>query len=212
MARGTSPKFAQLLAVSDNITPTVFQLSMDDCVIGRSPELCNIVINDKTISRIQAKIENKGSHFILSGLGRNPTFVDKTRLTGPHQLHDGDMIGFSYPNPLIRFVDEDPTYSVLDRKRLVFDEKASMFLFDDREIQLTPSQFRLMLHLYRNLNTVCSRESCARAIWREEYIAVLEIDNLDKVINGVRKQLSAIDPGSDLIKNRRGIGYLLDDC
>lgn len=199
--------FAYLVALHDDVEPQRFFLKQDLCVIGRSSDLCDITIARKTISRIHAQIENKGSHYILQAMGRNPTYVESSRVEGEHVLHDGDRLGFATPDPILRFLDNDPTESVLSWK-LVYDEKASLFLIDKQEIHLTPMQFRLLLHLYQNAESVCTRESCARAIWRDDYFPELEIDNLDKVVSSLRKRLARFAPDIDLIENRRGLGYI----
>ena len=40
-----------------------------------------------------------------------------------------------------------------------------MVTVDGREVHLTPTEFDLLLHLYRNANQLCRREEIARAVF-----------------------------------------------
>lgn len=200
-------EFARLLAMCDDVEPKEYSLSDDVCNIGRSSSLCDVVIERDTISRLHAKIEKKGTHYILHALGRNPTYIDGHVIEETHILHDGDLIGLSTPDHVLRFVDDDPTMSVIPW-RLAYDAKQSVFLFDNHKISLTPSQHRLLLHLYQNAENVCTREACAKATWQDGYLPEFETDNLDKLISSLRKRLAQFAPDENLIETHRGIGYI----
>ena len=43
------------------------------------------------------------------------------------------------------------------------------FSLDQQPIELTAAQFRLLTHLYQNAGNLCTRESCAAAIWGRDY-------------------------------------------
>ena len=70
-----------------------FSLKKPTITIGR--EVGNdVVISDSQVSRRHASLTWDGSHFIIQDLGSaNGTFVNGVRLSGPHTLEDGDLLG-----------------------------------------------------------------------------------------------------------------------
>lgn len=86
------------------------------CIIGRSAA-CQIVVPDGLVSRVHACIEREAAQYILRDVGStNGTFVNGKLLHIPHVLHDGDLIGFGHPRPVLRFVDgsSDPAAPQLE--------------------------------------------------------------------------------------------------
>jgi DNA-binding response OmpR family regulator len=84
------------------------------------------------------------------------------------------------------------------------------FYLEERPLSLTPQQFRLLSHLYQHAGEVCTRERCAEAIWGRDYDPGMDADALDRAIANLRAQLRQVDPDSDLIQTRRGLGYVLE--
>lgn len=70
-----------------------FPLDKDSLTLGRDPGT-DIVINDPQVSRQHARITRQGGLMVIEDLGStNGTFVNGMRLTGPHTLTSGDVIG-----------------------------------------------------------------------------------------------------------------------
>ncbi len=70
-----------------------FPLDKDSLTLGRDPGN-DIVINDPQVSRQHARITRQGGLMVIEDLGStNGTFVNGMRLTGPHTLVSGDVIG-----------------------------------------------------------------------------------------------------------------------
>lgn len=70
-----------------------FMLDRDLLNLGRDPGN-DIVINDPQVSRQHARITRQGGLMVIEDLGStNGTFVNGVRLTGPHTLANGDVIG-----------------------------------------------------------------------------------------------------------------------
>ena len=82
------------LVVSQGPQPgQTFMLDQDSLTLGRDPSN-DIVINDPQISRQHARITRQGDLMVLEDTGStNGTFVNGMRLTGPHALANGDVIG-----------------------------------------------------------------------------------------------------------------------
>ncbi len=73
----------------------VFPLDRDVITLGRDPS-STIVISEPQVSRQHARITRRGGVLVLEDLGStNGTFVNGMRLTGPHVLTHGDVIGLS---------------------------------------------------------------------------------------------------------------------
>lgn len=206
MAAETLP--TQLIALHDDVQPGQFILPTGGCTIGRSPQ-CDIIIhNRKEVSRLHAQIEPEGPRFVIRDHNSaNGTFVNGARIYQPHLLQDRDTIGLGMPAPLLRFADADPTHVLAPR--LLYQEKTMTFLLDNEPLVLTPQQFQLLSLMYRHSGEVCSRESCAEAIWGRPYEPGLDADALDRAIANLRRVLRQTAPDADLIQTRRSLGYVL---
>jgi DNA-binding response OmpR family regulator len=198
---------AILLAIAAQITPAEYQLTDERCTIGRARG-CRILVPGTQISRLHAQIERSGPRYILSDAGSvNGTYVNGRQISGPHTLAHDDTIGLGSPAPLLRFIDQDAT--VMSDSGLRYDERALTFWLQGQALELTKSQHRLLLHLYRNLGAVCSRESCAEALWGRDFDPGMDAGALDQAINSLRRTLRQAVPGNDFIQTRRGLGYEL---
>jgi DNA-binding winged helix-turn-helix (wHTH) protein len=192
----------------DLVEPDKFILMNDVCTIGRSPT-CDIVIKSKTVSRLHAKIERDGPHYILYDThSANGTFVNGRRLQEQHVLEDDDQIGLSKSAPLLFFMDADPTEFISGQLR--YDARIMTFFLNEKLLELTPAQFRLLHYLFQHAGDVCTRESCAEALWGREYEPGLDADALDRAISNLRQKLREVSPEAELIKTARGLGYILD--
>jgi DNA-binding response OmpR family regulator len=201
---------ARLVALSEysgEIQPDNHLLEADICTIGRSP-ICQIVVSRTLVSRLHARIERAGPRYLLQDAGSaNGTFVNGRRISEPYLLTDQDAIGLGAIAGLLRFLDADPTF--VPAGRLHYDERAILFYFGRQPLELPPTQFRLLHHLYQHQGDVCTRESCAQAIWGRDYDPGLDADALDRIVTNLRSQLRQLDPTTDFIKTRRSVGYEL---
>lgn len=198
----------RLIALHDDAQPEELALSARGCTIGRSP-LCDIVIhNRKEVSRLHARVEPEGPRFVIRDHNSaNGTFINGARIYEPHLLQDRDAIGLGLPTPLLRFADADPTHVLAPR--LTYEDKTMTFWLDDSPLALTSQQFQLLAHLYRHVGELCTRESCAAAIWGHDYDPELDTAALDRAVANLRRVLRRAAPDMDLIQTRRGLGYVL---
>lgn len=71
---------------------TQYAINRPEMSIGRDPSN-DIYIADPRVSGHHARILQEGNSVIISDTGStNGTFVNNFRITGPHELHSGDMI------------------------------------------------------------------------------------------------------------------------
>jgi ABC transport system ATP-binding/permease protein len=82
------------LTVEQGLPPgTTFTLAQLPAVIGRATR-AEIVIDDRRISRLHARISRREDGFILEDMGSsNGVFVNGERITSAFQLRSGDQIG-----------------------------------------------------------------------------------------------------------------------
>jgi DNA-binding response OmpR family regulator len=215
---------ARLVALAADVQPGELILSDAPCEIGRSA-LRHVVVQRDFVSRLHAVIERNGERYWLRDAGSaNGTFINGERIAQPCVLKDRDCIGLGDPAPVLQFFDADPTVFHLPKddriashpaphveSRLRYDANRLRFFIGESPIELTQTQFRLLLHLFQNRNSVCSREACAQAVWGRNYDPGLDAGALDKIVSKVRRRLEQVAPGSSaLIRNHRGVGYWLD--
>lgn len=198
---------AQLVALCDDVDAAVM-LTGQTVTIGRA-EHCTIVVPRLLASRLHARIEPQDDRYVLKDAGSiNGTYINGQRVGTPQMLRHGDKIGIAGPDPLLSFTDPDSTRGRPDALR--FDLDQQLFFLHDRTLQLSQSEFKLLLHLRAHHGRVCSRESCVYAVWHtrngvESYRAAL-----DQFVYQIRTKLLQIDARADLIKTIRGEGYLLE--
>jgi DNA-binding response OmpR family regulator len=204
----TDERPGQLLGLHDDVQPEEYTLETEVTTIGRS-KTCDIIVLRNLVSRLHAKIERNGPHYVLRDAGSaNGTFVNSRQIYEPYLLKNDDLLGFGAPTPLLRFLDPDRTF--VPARRLRYDERAMCFSLDQQPLSLTPIQFRLLLHLYQHAGDVCTRESCAQAIWGRDYDPGMDAAALDEAISKLRGKLRDIAASADLIKTRRGVGFGLE--
>ncbi|NTV65043.1 MAG: FHA domain-containing protein [Oscillochloris sp.] len=200
---------ALLLALNEQVVrPSEFSLRGDISTIGREIS-CDIVVQRRETSRRHARVERQGLRYVLIDEGSaNGTYVNGRRLTEPHLLDNEDLIGLGSTMSLLKFVDPLDTY--VPARGLRYDDQLMVFLLDGRALELTPGQARLLLLLYRNVGRLCTRDECALQIWGQPYEAAQHAAALDMLVAGLRARMRQIDESLDMIKTRRGLGYVLE--
>jgi DNA-binding response OmpR family regulator len=200
---------AMLTALNDQLVrPLEYALRGPVATIGRDAS-CDVVVQRREVSRVHARIAREGQRYLLADAGSaNGTYVNGRRLAEPHALQSEDLIGLGSGPSLLRFSDPLDTY--VPARGLRYDDQLMMFLLDGRVLELTPGQSRLLLLLYRNVGRLCTRDECAQQIWGQPYEAAQHAAALDMLVAGLRARIRQIDPALDLLKTRRGLGYVLE--
>lgn len=202
-----TPTIAALIVLSAEAQPGTYYLTGPTFTLGRAPT-CDLVIPRSTISRVHARIESSGLRYVLHDAdSANGTFVNGERIAGPYLLHHQDRIGLGAPRGDVAFQDPDPTLVAVSRLR--YDARQRAFFLDQQPLALTPLLSRLLLHLYDHAGQLCTRESCAAAIWGNEFDPGRDGEALDRLVSNLRAALRAIDPDYAPIATARGQGYRL---
>ncbi len=97
---------------------------------------------------------------------------------------------------------------VLLRGRLRIDQGRREVRFDDHLVQLTPTEFDLLVALARYPGMVLSRQQLIEHVWGGDFYGEPRV--VDVHVGHVRKKLEAIG-GDGLIETVRGVGYRLKD-
>ena len=189
--------------------------------LGRDPE-CDIVIDDRQVSRIHAQIKvSKGNEIRLVDLNsKNGTYLNGEVISTPVTLKDGDEIKIALVQEFV-FISSDATLpldqshivdSTISRK-LYIEQKARRVWVGEKELTppLSVSQYALLFYLYENEGKVVTREQIVDAVWGEkESIGVTE-QAIDALVRRLRSSLIKHDPSHEYIITVRGVGYILQN-
>ena len=87
---------------------------------------------------------------------------------------------------------------------LVIDERAHRVVSDDAEVELTPTEFRLLLSLVRSAGQVLSKRQLLEEVWGfDEY----DTNLVEVHVSSLRRKLEAHGPR--LVHTVRGVGYVV---
>lgn len=105
-----SQEFAMLLVLEGNTQRSRWELHRREITIGRGDD-CDIVVDDRQVSRKHAKINQEKGHYRLMDLdSKNGTYFNGVQMTSDKTeiLKDGDQIGVALSTKLV-FVDAGAT-------------------------------------------------------------------------------------------------------
>lgn len=77
--------------------------------------------------------------------------------------------------------------------------------YDGELVPLSPMQRRLLLCFCRRPRQVIAKETLMLEVWGHNQVSEV---SLARTVHGLRRRLSGTHPGSDLIRNVYGAGYL----
>src|SRR5574339_872233 len=171
-----------------------FLMRQDVTTLGRS-DSCAIVIAHPIVSRLHARIELQHDRYLLFDAGSaNGTFVNGARIEQGHQLSTGDTIWLGSEDATLSFSDPEETLVMqasIKPPALYIDEDARTVKVHNIVVQLSPLEYSLLLHLANNPGTVCTREGCFLAVWKQPYDQATCEDALNACIAKLRRTLRA---------------------
>lgn len=183
--------------------------------IGRDEE-CDLVIDDRQVSRRHARIRLEDNLFLLEDLGsKNGTFVNGQELDQPQPLQDGDEIQIALCCKLA-FVDAEATAPILfeePERGLYMDLESKRVWVAEQEIDppLSPAQYRLLELLYEEPGRVYSRDEVVEAVWPEDDRAGISEQAIDALARRLRERLVEMDPATQYVVTVRGHGFRLEN-
>ncbi|MEA4811544.1 MAG: FHA domain-containing protein [Anaerolineaceae bacterium] len=190
----------------------------DHILIGRGED-CDIVINDRQVSRHHTLLEFNNGLSQIEDLGsKNGTYVNGEKVIGFRLLHEKDEIQIALFQLFI-FLGSDATLPLTDFPPemqnalcLRVDENSKRVWVRGVEIEpaFSAQQFALLAFLTKKQGQVVSREAIIQAVWGDEANWVTE-QALDALVRRLRERLNQTDPGYDYIVTVRGHGLRLEN-
>ena len=190
-------------------------------IIGRE-STCDIVINDRQVSRHHASISITPMGTLLEDLGsKNGTHLNGLQMDVPTLLEDGDTVEIALAQQFIYLssdatlpLDSDSLINIIQPSgRLRLEKRSRRVWIGDSEVlpPLSVSQFSLLEMLYENPGRVVSRADLIRSIWGEEQAVIVSEQALDALVRRLRDRLADIDPDYQYIITVRGHGLRLEN-
>ena len=190
----------------------------DHILIGRGED-CDIVVNDRQISRHHAIFQFINGVSQIEDLGsKNGTYINGERIIGAQQLFEKDEIQIAFFQSFI-YLESDATLPLADFPpefqnllRIRVDEGSKRVWVRGAEVvpAFSAQQFALLAYLVRNNGDVITRDTLIKAVWGDEANWVTE-QAFDALVRRLRERLNQIDPGYDYIVTVRGHGLRLDN-
>ncbi len=91
---------------------------------------------------------------------------------------------------------------------LVIDRSAMTVTKNGQDLQLTPTELRLLLELSRRPGQALSRQQLLRLVWEHDYLGDSRL--VDACVQRLRAKIEDVPSSPTLIRTVRGVGYRLD--
>jgi len=191
--------------------------------IGRDPE-CEIVVPDRQVSRVHAKITYQKNGVTLEDVGsKNGTYINGRLIDETNTLEEGDIIQIALVQSFF-FLSSDATMpldqSILpepqserNQKKLILEFRSRRVWVGDVEIlpPLSVPQFRLLHTLHEQQGKVVSRSDLISAIWGDERAVGVSEQALDALVRRLRDRLASFDSTHEYLITVRGHGIRLNN-
>lgn len=186
-----------------------------EIVIGRASE-CDVVIDDRQVSRRHARILKQGEHYVLEDLGsKNGTFVNAQELVGPHVLRNEDEVQIALCCRLAWVAPgaTAPLLSDVEPHGLRLDHERKRVWVGAQEVvpPLSLAQYRLLELLHQEPGRVYSRDQIVEAVWPEDDREGISEQAIDALARRLRERLAEADPKGQYIVTVRGHGFRLEN-
>lgn len=191
-------------------------LDRDVVLIGRGAD-CNIVLQERAVSRVHARIERRNQGYLLIDMGsKNGTFVNGQQITQPHLLQDGDAIQIAMSVKL-SFIGAEATvplsFAGVTGSAVRIDKGTRRVWVRGKELDppLSPAQYRLLELLADADGQVISRDDIVRTVWPDDSEVGITEQAIDALVRRLRDRLAEVAPDHQYIVTVRGHGFRLDN-
>lgn len=210
-------EFAILLVQEGNSPRTNWELDKKTMIIGRDGK-CDIVINDRRVSRQHAKIVREKDRYKLINLkNKNGTFLNGIKLDKEaHYLQDGDQIGIALGCRLV-FVAAGATAPLvtgtLNKPEIKMQTSTKRVWVAAKELDppLSLAQYKLLELLFSHRGDVVSREDIVSAVWSGEHAGGVSEQAIDALARRLRERIAEVDPETQYVVTVRGHGFRLEN-
>ncbi|GAP20228.1 FHA domain-containing protein [Leptolinea tardivitalis] len=191
-----------------------------ELTIGRDPT-CSLVIPDRQVSRIHARLSLTPQGILLEDLGsKNGTFANGELIIDPVILNDGDEVQVAMVQTFI-YLSSDATMPLESTmrpshgktRRLRIDMRSRRVWVRGTEIvpPLSVPQFKVVQILNENPGEVVSRQDLISQVWGDEVSQGVSDQALDALIRRLRDRIFQIDPDHDYLVTVRGFGFRINN-
>ena len=192
-------------------------IDKNSLVIGRGGvnATCDIVLNERQVSRQHAEIFFEHGHYYLRDLNsKNGTYLNGKPVQEVTEIKDNDEIQIALC-ARFRFVGADATLPLEEIpaiSRLRLDPLSRRVWIGSSEIDppLSPAQYRLLELLYEPAGQVRSRDEIIDAVWTEADKEGVTEQAIDALVRRLRERLQEADPSGVYVITVRGHGFRLD--
>jgi len=108
---------------------------------------------------------------------------------------------------LRRTYDYNVESDVLQYKELILNINNSTISANNKEIELTKNEFRILLTLLQNKGKIVSREKLMQVLWKTDLY--IDENTLNVNINRLRKKIVSLGM-EDIIQTKIGVGYIIE--
>ena len=211
-----SEDFAILLVQEGKSPRSQWELRKDTIIVGRGDD-CDVIINDRQISRHHAKLVREADRYRLADLdSKNGTFVNGVQLTSePKILKDGDQIGVALSARLL-FVAMGATAPLFVEKNvgpeIEIDTAAKRVWVIGEELDppLSLAQYKLLELLFSCKGGVVSRDEIVSSVWSGEDAGGVSEQAIDALVRRLRERIAEVDDQNQYIITVRGHGFRLE--
>jgi DNA-binding response OmpR family regulator len=91
---------------------------------------------------------------------------------------------------------------------IVIDRSAMTVTKDGHDLQLTPTELRLLLELSRRPGQALTRQQLLQLVWEHDYLGDSRL--VDACVQRLRAKIEDVPSSPTLIRTVRGVGYRLD--
>jgi DNA-binding winged helix-turn-helix (wHTH) protein len=206
-----------LILQRGNQTSQRYPLDMPQVLIGRSAE-CDIVLDDRQVSRHHARVFRADDHYFIEDLGsKNGTHINGRDVTGVARLEDGDEIQIALRYKLA-FVDAGATAPLLFEEAVTtqtmrLEPETRQVYIGGRVLAppLSLAQYRLLELLIDAKGSVVARDDVARYVWPEDEETGVSEQAIDALVRRLRERLSELDPDYQYVITVRGHGFRFEN-
>ncbi len=191
-----------------------------ELTIGRDPT-CSLVIPDRQVSRIHARITLTPRRNIAGRPGKQEwTFSNSELIIDPVILKDGDEIQVAMVQTFI-YLSSDATMPLEaamkpvhgKTRRLRMDLRSRRVWVRGAEVipPLSVPQFRVIQILNENPGEVISRQDLISQVWGDEVSLGVSDQALDALIRRLRDRIAQIDAEHEYLVTVRGFGFRINN-
>lgn len=205
-----------------------FKLDKDITIIGRCTvqNRPDIGLNDDVISRRHVEIHlNNGRYWIKDMDSTNGTMLNDDRIIAGnlYELKHNSRIGLGLEGAaahIILLFKESEDTSIINQKNaspgkipvswLKIDTRKKDVLIDGKQKKLSRKEYELLIFLFKNAGSVCSRDEIIEAVWPDtKDPSAISDATIDQLIHRLREKVEPDPANPCRIISKKSFGYML---